>query len=65
MSEEKQSEAQQKAEPSGSTGDTGKTGDNKTDPHVQSNTPENTLGKLNPSSPGDTGTTPGTNAEIG
>ena len=33
--------------------------------HVQSSTPENEIQQLNPSSPGDTGTTPGSNAKIG
>ncbi|MEZ2348384.1 hypothetical protein [Terriglobus sp. RCC_193] len=50
------------AEPSGSRGDnpatagTGNTG-------IRSATPENSGGKINPSAPGDTGTTPGTNAQ--
>ena len=30
---------------------------------VQSETPENAMGRLNPSAPGDTGTTPGSTAE--
>ena len=53
-----------KAEPSGYRGDnpssagTGQT-------HVSSATPDNALQQLNPSAPGDTGTTPGTNAKIG
>lgn len=32
---------------------------------VTSAVPERTEGQLNPSSPGDTGTTPGTNARVG
>ncbi|WP_047489615.1 hypothetical protein [Terriglobus sp. TAA 43] len=50
------------AEPSGPRGDNpatagpGNTG-------VRSTTPENNAGKINPSAPGDTGTTPGTNAQ--
>jgi len=50
------------AEPSGPRGDNpatagpGSTG-------VRSSTPENSAGKINPSAPGDTGTTPGTNAQ--
>jgi hypothetical protein len=50
------------AEPSGPRGDNpatagpGSTG-------VRSTTPENGKGKINPSAPGDTGTTPGTNAQ--
>lgn len=51
-----------KVEPSGYRGDNpssagpGATG-------VRSNTPENSLGGINPSAPGDTGTTPGTTPE--
>ena len=33
--------------------------------HVSTATPENAIGQLNPSSPADTGTTPGSNPEIG
>lgn len=33
--------------------------------HVDSKTPDNALQQLNPSSPADTGTTPGSNAKIG
>lgn len=50
------------AEPSGPRGDNpatagpGNTG-------IRSATPENSAGKINPSAPGDTGTTPGTNAQ--
>ena len=33
--------------------------------HVSSATPENAVGQLNPSSPGDTGTTPGSNSKLG
>ena len=47
------------AEPSGPRGDnpaTSGTGNT----NVRSKTPENSAGKINPSAPGDTGTTPGT-----
>lgn len=50
------------AEPSGPRGDNpatagpGNTG-------IRSATPENSGGKINPSAPGDTGTTPSTNAQ--
>ena len=47
-----------KAEPSGPGGEnpaTAGTGERK----VNSNTPENAKGEINPASPGDTGTTPG------
>ena len=51
-------------EASGSTGDSGRTGGNHSkNPDVNSNTPESTVGKLNPSAPGNAGTTPGSNAE--
>lgn len=53
-----------KAAPSGPKGDhpsTGGEGETK----VTSAVPEKTIGQINPSSPADTGTTPGTNAEIG
>ena len=33
--------------------------------HVSSATPENSIQQLNPSSPGATGTTPGSNAKVG
>ncbi len=33
--------------------------------NVTSATPENSDGRLNPSSPGDTGTTPGSNVKVG
>ena len=53
-----------KAEPSGYRGNnSGTSGSGET--HVSSATPENEIGQLNPSSPGDTGTTPGSNAKIG
>ncbi len=53
-----------KAEPSGYRGnDPGTAGAGNT--QVQSNTPENAVGQLNPSSPGATGTTPGSNAKVG
>ena len=54
-----------KATASGPTGDSGSTGGPSKDPHVHSSTPENAVGKLNPSAPGNAGTTPGTNAENG
>ena len=34
-------------------------------PKLHSNTPENAVGQINPASPGDTGTTPGTVADVG
>lgn len=53
-----------KAEPSGYRGNNpGSAGSGET--HVESATPDNALKQLNPSSPADTGTTPGSNAEIG
>ncbi len=49
-----------KAQPSGPKGDNPATaGRGTTD--AKSNTPENAVGKLDPSAPGETGTTPGTN----
>ena len=51
-----------KAQPSGPRGDNPATaGHGET--NVNSGTPENAKGKLNPSAPGETGTTPGTNAK--
>ena len=53
-----------KAEPSGYRGNnSGTSGSGET--HVHSATPENAVQQLNPSSPGDTGTTPGSNADVG
>lgn len=53
-----------KAEPSGYRGNnSGTAGSGET--HVQSTTPDNNQGQLNPSAPGNTGTTPGTNAKLG
>lgn len=53
-----------KAEPSGYRGDNpGTAGTGET--HVNSATPDNAEQQLNPSSPGDTGTTPGSNAKVG
>lgn len=49
------------AEPSGPRDDTPKAGSD--NPGVRSATPENNRGTINPSAPGDTGTTPGTNAQ--
>ncbi len=57
-----QSEKQPAAEPSGVKGDNPATaGSGKTE--VQSATPENRLGHLNPSAPEDSNTTPGTTVE--
>ncbi len=51
-----------KAEPSGYRGNnSGTAGMGET--HVTSATPENSTGRLDPSSPGETGTTPGSNAK--
>ncbi len=53
-----------KAQPSGYRGDNPATagpGETK----VKSDTPEKAEGQLNPSAPGNTGTTPGTNAKVG
>ena len=53
-----------KAEPSGYRGNnSGTSGSGET--RVTSPIPEKAVGQLNPSSPGDTGTTPGSNAEVG
>lgn len=53
-----------KAEPSGYRGNnSGTAGSGET--HVRSATPENVEQQLNPSSPGNTGTTPGSNARNG
>ena len=53
-----------KAEPSGYRGNnSGTSGSGET--RITSPIPEKAVGQLNPSSPGDTGTTPGTNAEVG
>ncbi len=53
-----------KAEPSGYRGNNPSTaGPGQTEVH--SATPDNAIQQLNPSSPGDTATTPGTNAKIG
>ncbi|MEG9433705.1 hypothetical protein [Terriglobus sp. ADX1] len=49
-------------EPSGPRGDNPATSGSD-DTRVRSSTPENSKGKINPSAPGDTGTTPGTNAQ--
>lgn len=49
-----------KAEPSGYRGNNpGTAGQGET--HVESKTPDNAIGQLDPSAPGETGTTPGTN----
>jgi hypothetical protein len=50
-----------KAEPKGESSAEGRKGDTT----VTSPVPEKAQGQLNPSSPGDTGTTPGSTAEIG
>ena len=53
-----------KAEASGYRGNNpGTSGSGET--HVSSATPENAIQQLNPSSPADTGTTPGSNSKIG
>jgi hypothetical protein len=53
-----------KAQPSGPKGDNPATsGDGET--KVSSAVPEKAAGQINPSSPGDTGTTPGTVAKVG
>jgi hypothetical protein len=53
-----------KAQPSGPLGDNPATaGQGET--RVRSATPENAEGELNPSAPGNTGTTPGSNAKVG
>ena len=53
-----------KAEPSGYRGNNPSTaGSGNTQAHTA--TPDNSIGQLNPSAPGDTGTTPGTNAKLG
>ena len=54
---------QAKADPSGYRGNVDATaGPGGT--HVASATPDNAVEQLNPSAPGNTGTTPGTNAEL-
>ena len=50
-----------KAQPSGDSSHEAGKGETK----VTSNVPEKAEGQMNPSSPGDTGTTPGTNAKVG
>lgn len=58
----KQQEEQSKVEPSGYRGDNPSTaGPGGTG--VRSETPENKQGSINPSAPGDTGTTPGSTPE--
>lgn len=53
-----------KAQPSGPRGDNPATaGSGET--HVESSTPDKAERQLNPSSPANTGTTPGTNAKLG
>jgi hypothetical protein len=53
-----------KAQPSGPKGDNPATA-GRGETRVHHDVPEKTEGQLNPSSPGDTGTTPGTNAPLG
>ena len=53
-----------KAEPSGPKGDKPSTA-GKGESKVTSNVAEKAEGQVNPSSPGNTGTTPGTNAKVG
>jgi len=57
-------EGGEKAQPSGPKGDNPGTA-GKGETKVTSDVAEKAVGQLNPSSPGDTGTTPGTNAELG
>ena len=57
-----QTEGQAKAEPSGYRGNNPSTAGSG-DTHVSSATPDNVNQQLNPSAPGDTGTTPGSNAK--
>ncbi len=53
-----------KAQPSGYRGENpGTAGSGET--HVESATPDNAVQQLNPSAPGDTGTTPGSNGKVG
>jgi hypothetical protein len=52
------------AQPSGPKGDNPATA-GKGETKVTSEVAEKAVGQLNPSSPGDTGTTPGTNAKVG
>ena len=55
-------DGQAKAEPSGSTGQNSSTaGSGST--AVHSDTPENAAGQIDPSAPGNTGTTPGSNPQ--
>jgi len=51
-----------KAQPSGPRGDNPATSGSK-ETQVASKTPENAKGEINPSAPGETGTTPGTNGK--
>jgi hypothetical protein len=51
-----------KAQPSGVEGGNPATA-GKGETRVRSETPENATGRLNPSAPGETGTTPGTNGK--
>lgn len=53
-----------KAQPSGYRGDNPATA-GRGETHVESATPDNAEQQLNPSSPADTGTTPGSNAKLG
>lgn len=57
-------EADAKAQPSGPKGDTPATA-GKGETAVNSGAAEKSEGELNPSSPGNTGTTPGTNSKLG
>jgi hypothetical protein len=61
VEENKRPQAEGKVEPK--TGDPAAAG--KEDTKVTSEVPEKAEGQLNPSSPGDTGTTPGSNAPLG
>lgn len=62
MSEKDPANQSTHVEPSGPRGDNPATSGSG-DTRVRSSTPENSAGKINPSAPGDTGTTPGTNAQ--
>jgi hypothetical protein len=66
MSEEMKGagEGEAKVQPSGPKGDNPATA-GKGETKVTSDVAEKAEGRLNPSSPGNTGTTPGTNAKVG
>lgn len=64
MSEEMKGGRDAKVQPSGPKGDNPATA-GKGETKVTSDVAEKAEGELNPSSPGNTGTTPGTNAKVG